>query len=152
MPDIILSEEYPHSQEAVWRLLTESEHLARWLMPNDLVAEVGREFTMRAKPAPGFDGVIHGKVLELDPPRRMRWAWQSGSLSTTITFELTSRDTGTLLTLRHEGFEGLSGLFPWMLMRAGWRSKLRRRIAAVLAENPFLRNRKHGTSNTSVQT
>jgi uncharacterized protein YndB with AHSA1/START domain len=135
MPDILLTEEYPHSATKVWRLLTDSKQLARWLMPNDFVAELGREFTMTAKPAPGFDGVIHGKVIEIDPPRRMQWAWRSGSLRTTITFELTPLDTGTRLTLRHEGFEGLSGILPWLLMRGGWKQKLRRRIADSLVDD-----------------
>jgi uncharacterized protein YndB with AHSA1/START domain len=132
--DIVLHEEYPHPPARVWLLLTESKGLARWLMPNDFVAEVGREFTMTTRPAPGFDGIIHGKVLELDPPRRMRWAWRSGTLQTTITFELTPLDTGTRLTLRHEGFTGLSGLLPWLLMRGGWKKKLQRWFAQLLAQ------------------
>jgi len=132
MPEILLTQEYPHPRAKVWQLLTDSKQLARWLMPNDFVAKVGRDFTMTTKPAPGFDGVIHGKLLELDPPRHMRWAWRSGSLSTTIIFELAAVDTGTRLTLRQEGFEGVSGILPWLLMRGGWKHKLRRKIAALL--------------------
>jgi hypothetical protein len=64
----------------------------------------------------------------------MRWAWHAGKHRTTITFELTPLDTGTRLTLRHEGFEGIPGIMPWLLMRGGWKKKLQRRIAEVLAE------------------
>ena len=53
----------------VWRALTESDLLGRWLMPNDIKAQVGHRFTFKTAPALGFDGVVHCKVLEVVEPR-----------------------------------------------------------------------------------
>src|SRR5947209_18454174 len=97
--EIVVTEEYPHPPHKVWRLLTDSTQLARWLMPNDFAPELHHRFTFTTKPAPGFDGIVHCEVLELDPPRRMRWSWKGGALDTIVTFELTPTNLGTHLTL-----------------------------------------------------
>jgi uncharacterized protein YndB with AHSA1/START domain len=131
--EILLSEEYPHPCERVWQLLTDSAELERWLMPNDFVPEAGRSFTMTTKPAPGFDGIVRCKVLEIEPPRRMRWSWGSGRMASTVTFELAPTAKGTRLTLRHEGFKGLASILPFVLLRRGWRKKLQVKIAGLLA-------------------
>ena len=131
--EILLVEEYPHPQENVWKLLTDSAQLARWLMPNDFVPEIGRRFTMTAAPRPGFDGVVRCRVLELEPPRRMRWAWQAGSIESTVTFELSRTEKGTQLTLRHQGFRGVASVLPWLIFRHGWKKKLRTKIPSLLA-------------------
>jgi uncharacterized protein YndB with AHSA1/START domain len=50
-----------------WQALTDPQALAEWLMPVEGFAPVvGREFRLRARPMPGWDGVIDGKVLEVD--------------------------------------------------------------------------------------
>jgi uncharacterized protein YndB with AHSA1/START domain len=134
--EIVLTEEYPHPPHRVWRLLTESTQIERWLMPNDFVPEVDRSFTMTTAPAPGFDGIVRCKVLELDPPRRMRWSWRAGSVDSTVTFELAPIVSGTRLTLRHEGFRGLPHLLPWLFLRHGWKKKLRAKIAGLLRLDP----------------
>ena len=133
MRDIVLEEEYPHPPAAVWRLLTDSEALAHWLMPNDFAPQVGRAFTMKTAPRPGFDGIVRCKVLELEPPRRMCWSWASGTMSSRVTFELSPTPRGTRLTLRHDGFKGLAAIVPWFFMRHGWRKKLRMTIPRLLA-------------------
>jgi uncharacterized protein YndB with AHSA1/START domain len=131
--EILLIEEYAHPQEKVWKLLTDSAELERWLMPNDFVPEIGRSFTMTAPRRPGFDGVIRCRVLELEPPRRMRWSWQSGSMESTVTFELAPTTTGTRLTLRHQGFKGVASFVSWLIFRHGWKKKLRTKIHQLLA-------------------
>jgi uncharacterized protein YndB with AHSA1/START domain len=130
--EILLAEEYRHPPEKVWRLLTDSAALERWLMPNDFVPEVQQAFTMTTAPRPGFDGIIRCKVLELDPPRRMRWSWRAGSIDSTVTFELSPTENGTRLTLRHDGFKGLSSIIPWLILRHGWKEKLRAKVAGLL--------------------
>ena len=44
--------DFPYAPEKVWRCLTDSELLARWLMPNDFHAEVGHRFTFRTESSP----------------------------------------------------------------------------------------------------
>ena len=53
--------------------------------------------------------VAIGEFVEIDPPRRLvyTWGWESGTGasvppgSTTVEFELTPNDSGTLLRFRH---------------------------------------------------
>ena len=51
------------------------------------------------------DGWVEAEVLELDPPRRMVWAWSiaGGAEPTRVTFELAPDGGGTRLTLTHAG-------------------------------------------------
>ncbi|MFE9690773.1 SRPBCC domain-containing protein [Micromonospora sp. NPDC005806] len=77
-----------HPPAKVWRALTDSDLLARWLMPNDFRPLPGHRFTFRTTPRPGqgFDGIVHCEVLELDEPHRLRWAWRGGRLDTVVTW------------------------------------------------------------------
>src|SRR3546814_2236627 len=75
--------------EKVWRALTERELLAQWLLPNDMRAQAGDRFQPRAvanDDAPRAP-VIDCKVLEADPPRRLRLGWREGpgGLDSTVT-------------------------------------------------------------------
>lgn len=118
---------YPHPPERVWRALTEPQLVAAWLMDTDLVAEVGREFTFRTKPAPGFDGIVHCKVLEAVPPRRLVYSWAGGPSrkhTTQVAWTLAREGTGTRLILEHSGFAGLGGFFLRAMMGRGWGHKL----------------------------
>jgi uncharacterized protein YndB with AHSA1/START domain len=126
----------------VWRALTEPALLARWLMPNDLRAEVGHRFTFTAQPMPGWDGVVHCEVLEVEPERRLAYSWRGGSdgpgspggrLDTVVRWTLTpSASGGTALRLEHAGFTPLNR-FAFDAMSRGWGGKLAGRIADVVA-------------------
>src|SRR5947207_8824530 len=111
---IVVEYEIKRPPAAVWRALTEPHLLARWLMENDIRAEVGHRFTFRAPPVAGWDGVVQCQVLEVDAPRRLRYSWRGGSddrqgygerIDTTVTWTLTATEGGgTLLRLEHAGF------------------------------------------------
>lgn len=62
-------------------------------------------------------------MTELDPPRRMAWAWSvnDGAWSTTVTFELTPGAGGTRLRLTH-----LGEMDPLIagLLKEGWPSRI----------------------------
>ena len=62
---------YPFPPERVWRAITDTEALSKWLMPNDFEPRVGHKFNFKTKPAPGFDGIVHCEVLKLDEPRHL---------------------------------------------------------------------------------
>lgn len=68
--DLRVQRDYPHPPELVWRALTEPALISRWLMDNDFSPELGHRFTLRTDPAPGFDGIVHCEVLDLEAPRR----------------------------------------------------------------------------------
>ena len=135
---IRLERSYPHPRELVWRTLTDRELLAAWLMPSDFEPVVGRVFTMRTDPGPGFDGIVHAKVLALDPPRRMSWSWHAGPVDSVVTFSLEETIVfsrpGTRLILEHEGFEGVPAVLTSFILGAGWASMLKRRFPVLLQQ------------------
>ena len=133
--DIDATVVYPHPPDRVWAALTSSEALAAWLMPNDFAPEVGREFTFRTKPAPGFDGIVRCRVLELDPPSRMAWSWAGGNFDTTVTFTLEPAGPGeTRLRMHQVGFHGLGAQLTRRILAGGYPRILGRRLPAYLDE------------------
>lgn len=132
MNSIHLVRTYPHPREKVWRALTEPELLARWLMPNDFEARVGHRFTFQAEPAPGFDGVVHCEVQELEPPVRLVLSWSGGPIDTVVTFVLEETPAGTTLTMEQSGFEGLKQWLVRAMLALGTRTIYGRRLPAVL--------------------
>lgn len=124
---------YPHPIEFVWRAISEREALSAWLMETDFEPVVGRPFTFRTDPAPGFDGVVRGEVLVVEPPRRLVYSWRGGPLKETrVSFTLAEVPGGTRLTLEHGGFSGLGGLVPRFVLGFGWRDLLGRDLPAWL--------------------
>jgi len=125
---------YPHPVEKVWRVLTDSEAMASWLMPNDFAPRVGHRFQFRTKPAPGFDGIVNCEVLELDAPRRVAYSWRGGGIDTVVSFTITPKDGGTALVLEHRGFRGARPLFVSLILGAGWKKIIRINIPNVIAK------------------
>jgi uncharacterized protein YndB with AHSA1/START domain len=121
--DVVLEELLPHPIEQVWCVLTDATAISDWLMATtDFRPAVGARFRMKTQHL-AEDGWVRGRVTELDPPRRMVWAW-SGSDDeppTTVTFELAPEAGGTRLTLTHVGeIDDVVG----GLLRDGWPSRL----------------------------
>jgi uncharacterized protein YndB with AHSA1/START domain len=67
-----LSVVYPQPPDRVWLALASADALAEWLMPNDCVPRVGHRFHFRARPAPGFDGIVRCTVMAIVGKRRLR--------------------------------------------------------------------------------
>ncbi len=134
MASIRIDRVYPHPPAKLWRALTERELLARWLMPNDFAPRIGHRFTFRTDPAPGFDGIVHCEVLELDAERRMVWSWRGGPLDTKVTFELEPVPGGTRLRMTHTGFAGLRARIVRMILAIGSRTLYGRRLPRLLEE------------------
>jgi uncharacterized protein YndB with AHSA1/START domain len=94
-----------HSPEKVWRALTDPVLLAEWLLPVvDLALEPGAAFTFKTQPYPGWDGIVHCRLLEIEAPRKLRYTWVVGDMDTVVTFTLTPAASGTRLSLVHSGF------------------------------------------------
>jgi len=94
-----------HAPQKVWRALTDPKSLAEWLLPVlDLKLESGAAFRFHAPPQPGWDGTVHCRILEIEPQRKLRYAWVVGDMDTVVTFTLTPSESGTLLSLVHSGF------------------------------------------------
>lgn len=127
---IVVEYDFPQPPEKVWRALTEPDLLANWLMPNDIQAVVGHHFTFHTQPVPGFDGIAHCEVLDVEPYRRLSYSWRGGSrelhgygafIDTRVIWTLMPTSAGgTLLRLEHDGFTPeVSETFD--IMNKGWR-------------------------------
>ena len=103
--DLVFEELLPHPIEAVWSALTDRAAISDWLMETaEFEPVVGSRFRLKTERlAP--DGWVDAEVTELDPPRRMAWAWsvKDGNLPTTVTFELVPESEGIRLKLTHVG-------------------------------------------------
>lgn len=51
---------------------------------------------------------VHGEFLEVDPPRKVAYTWNSSwmPVSTEVRWELEEQGSGTILKLTHSGFAG----------------------------------------------
>lgn len=97
-----------HPPSKVWRALTEPALLSQWLMPmveSSLDLVPGAAFTLEIPPQPGWTGRIECRLLDVDPPRRLRYTWVLDELDTVVTFTLTPTPQGTRLSLLHTGFK-----------------------------------------------
>jgi uncharacterized protein YndB with AHSA1/START domain len=135
---IRVDEFLPYPPARVWRALTTSDMIAKWLMPNDFQPVVGHRFTFttQAIPAADFDGVVNCEVLAIEPEELLRISWAGGTLDTTVTWRLVPEGRGTRLFLEHEGFDpdDETDQFARKSMGGGWRSHMVRQITKVLAE------------------
>ena len=122
---IVVERTMPHPPARVWRALTQSHLIEDWLMKNDFQPVVGHRFTFRATPVPGWSGITHCEVTEVDEPRRLAYRWGDGTesesgLQTLVTWTLTPAGDGTHVRMEHSGFrpqdeggyQGMSGGWP----------------------------------------
>ena len=98
--------ELPHPPAKVWRALTDPVLLAEWLLPVvDFKLETGAAFTMKAPPQPGWDGIVNGRMIEIEAKRKLSYTWVVGNIDTVVTFALTPTPSGTRLSLVQSGFK-----------------------------------------------
>jgi uncharacterized protein YndB with AHSA1/START domain len=101
--------------ERVFRALTEGSEITRWWGADDLYRttswtadlRVGGEWRAGGVGADGHEFTVGGEFLEIDPPRKVvqTWvaAWDGGN-TTTLTYLIEATDSGSRVTVRHEGF------------------------------------------------
>lgn len=131
---------YKHPPELVWEALTSGEALAQWLMPNTFKPIKGHDFQFRVDPMPFLPNTVTNcRVLEIDPPRRMVWSWETPprkagkkALPTQIVeWTLTPKDGGTLLTLTQRGSASMPFIYR-LMMSHGWGTMMTRWLTKVL--------------------
>jgi uncharacterized protein YndB with AHSA1/START domain len=95
-----------HSPEKVWRALTDPELLAKWLLPViDLELVPGAPFTFKTQAYPGWDGTVNCRFIEIEPHRKLSYAWSVPFLDTVVTFTLAPTASGTRLSVVQSGFK-----------------------------------------------
>ena len=139
---IVVEKVLPYAPEKIWRTLTQSDRIARWLMPNDFAANVGHRFTFRTEAMGDWDGVVHCEVLQCDPPHLLRYSWKGGSdsnpaygsrLNSEVIWTLTAVDSGTHVKMVHDGFVFPGNRFAHEAMGRGW-GRVMDSIARATAE------------------
>ena len=132
----------PHAIDKIWRTLTTSELLVKWLMPNDFQPTVGHRFNFRTRPMGDWDGVVHCEVLACEPPRLLRYSWKGGTdtnpdygskLDSVVTWTLTAVEGGTKVRMVHDGFIFPGNRYAFDMMNPGW-GKILDAIGRVAAE------------------
>ncbi|HTJ30271.1 MAG TPA: SRPBCC domain-containing protein [Acidobacteriaceae bacterium] len=106
---LVIEREFAQPIEKVWRALTESDLIAQWLMGNNFAPTVGHAFEFRMQPVGGWDGVIHSKVLVVEPIKKLSYTWGSMGLELVVNFTLTSAAGGTHLKMEQTGFPDNTG-------------------------------------------
>src|SRR4051812_45850194 len=97
-----------HAPEKVWRAITDPVLLTEWLLPVvEFQLEPGAAFKFKTQPFPGWDGTVNCRMLEIEAPRKLSYAWVVGEmeLDTIVTFTLTPTGSGTRLSLVQSGFK-----------------------------------------------
>jgi uncharacterized protein YndB with AHSA1/START domain len=97
-----------HAPEKVWRALTDPALLTEWLLPVvglELELQPGAAFTFKTQPYPGWDGTVNCRMLEIEPLRKLEYAWTVPFLDTVVTFTLTPTASGTRLSIVQSGFK-----------------------------------------------
>lgn len=133
--DIVIDEVLPHAPETVWKVLTNAQLIARWLMkPTGFEAVEGKAFTFQTTPGGNWDGVIHCRVLEVIANRRLVYAWTGGDerntgygapLDTIVTWSLAPVEAGTRIQLVHAGFVIPRNESAYTIMSGGWKKVVR---------------------------
>jgi uncharacterized protein YndB with AHSA1/START domain len=104
---IVMEREMAHAPEKVWRAITTSALMEDWLMSNDFKPEVGHAFTLRTEPVGAWNGVTECQVLEVEPPRRLVYTWNSTGgegVETVVTWTLTATAKGAHVRMEQSGF------------------------------------------------
>jgi uncharacterized protein YndB with AHSA1/START domain len=139
---ITVEQVLPYAVDKIWRTLTTSELLMKWLMPNDFQPTVGHRFNFRTKPIGDWDGVVHCEVLACDPPQLLRYSWKGGAdtnpdfgskLDSVVTWTLTPVEGGTQVRMVHDGFVFPGNRYAFDMMSPGW-GKIVDAIGRVAAE------------------
>ncbi|MBC7829495.1 MAG: SRPBCC domain-containing protein [Chitinophagaceae bacterium] len=124
--NIRYEKEFTHPPEKIWKLISDSELLAEWLMKNDLKPIVGHRFNFYTKPAPGFDGIVYCEILEVIVNKKLVYSWKGGPIKkpTTVSWTLEKIPGGTKLIFEHAGFEGLGPVAVSFLLGRGWKKNI----------------------------
>ena len=139
--------EYAHPPEKVWGALTEPAQIGKWFpsawgaTTTDFRAVVGAAFRMDAEKKRGWRGYVVGKVLEVEPQRRLVYTWagspQEDAEPTRIVWTLEPTATGTRLRFEYHLSPRFTGVMGWLAFKgagASWRKMMEDALPAALAE------------------
>jgi uncharacterized protein YndB with AHSA1/START domain len=140
MSKIRIVRTYPHPIAKVWAALTDPTLIPLWTVtgqgahPEGFQPVEGTRFTFVGQPVPGWDGVVHCQVLEVDAPRHLRYSWANHpeDRPTIVAYTLSPSVEGTTLVYDHTGFKGPGGFFMSQLLGRVRRKMLTKGVPPVL--------------------
>ncbi|MBU8878473.1 SRPBCC domain-containing protein [Bacillus sp. FJAT-29790] len=91
--------------QKVWDVVSTSEGIASWFMPNDFQPQIGHEFHLQSPFGPS-----PCKVTELDPPNKLSFTWDEDGWI--VSFILKELDDRTEFTLIHGGWKNPDDILP----------------------------------------
>ncbi|MFY4776600.1 SRPBCC family protein [Metabacillus sp. RGM 3146] len=110
--------------QEVWKVISTSEGIAQWQMPNTLTSELGAQFTFTSPPIQEWDGIIYSTLVEYNPPIKLSYTWKTNVIKEElmVTFELEAKSDQTVLRLSHTGWSKCSSdkLFVRNMLDKGW--------------------------------
>jgi uncharacterized protein YndB with AHSA1/START domain len=114
--DVSLDFHIPSPIEQVWKALTDSEILAKWIWDNDFVPVVEHNFQFTTEPNEWWDGIVNGEVLVVEEPHTLSYTWESSGEKTTITWKLKEESNRTTsLHFEQTGFSEQTKAIPGTL-------------------------------------
>jgi len=95
------------SRETVWRHFVDPDLLAAWLARNNFSQQVGAPFEFRTRSTKDWDGVIHCRLVELEPAGTIAFTWdaEGNEGDTLVTIELSETGEGTRISLIHSNIK-----------------------------------------------
>lgn len=127
MSKLIKTVIFETSPETVWSFLTDKDKLGQWYHPAEADLAEGQDYRLMGKADDGAPmALIWGRVLEWDKPHRLVTTFCIGPFEgreTTVTWEVSQAEGGTLLKLTHEGIPEAAAEAALPLMMAldkGW--------------------------------
>lgn len=132
----------PGPIERVWAYLTESDLRRKWLAAGKMELEVGAPFELvwrndeltdpPGERPPGFDEEhrMQSRITELDPPRKLAFAFHGGS---DVSFELKPMGDQVLLTVIHRRLPDRKMLLG---VSAGWHAHLDVLVSRLTGKTP----------------
>lgn len=126
---------YEQSPSEVWEYLTQADLIALWLMPNNFKPVLGHEFQFKTNPIPSLrlDGIMHCKILEIIPQKKLIYSWKAGPgdgnypLDTIVEWTLKPFGNGTKLFLNHSGFKE-TNIDIFNGMTDGWKKNIQKMV------------------------
>ena len=132
----------PGPIERIWAYLTDADLRRRWLAAGAMELKVGAPFELvwrndeltdppgERPPGFGAEHRMRSRITELDPPRRLAFAWEGAG---DVSFDLEPKGADVLLTVIHRRLPDRKTLIG---VSAGWHAHLDVLAARLADETP----------------
>ncbi len=131
---IVTKQLLTHPPELVWNAITQAAQMRKWFFSEieDFSPELGfsTEFNVHAE---GKDFLHRWKIIEVSPQLSILYDWRYGGYpgESTVNWQLSPQENGTLLTVTHRGIDSFPQSEPAFTeesCRGGWQYFINQRL------------------------